>query len=117
MLLESLKKAVPFGDHILKILDFFVSRSTVLNSKFGQKVETCILYVNGYKNDKSIISFKKTEMYSFSGKFAHKKSDLYDTASRRNLTVFFALLNRIERFQRLFTYEKRIYICWGVRYQ
>ena len=33
-----LKKAVRFGDHFLKILEFFVSRSDVLNSKFGQKV-------------------------------------------------------------------------------
>ena len=32
-----LKKAVRFGGQFLKILDFFVSRSDVLNSKFGQK--------------------------------------------------------------------------------
>ena len=32
-----LKKAVRFGDHFLKILEFFVSRSDVLNSKFGQE--------------------------------------------------------------------------------
>ena len=45
-----LKKAVCFGDHFLKILKFFVSLSDVLNSKSLRKVETCILYVNGYKN-------------------------------------------------------------------
>ena len=33
-----LKKAVRFEDHFLKILEFFVSRSDVLNSKFGPKV-------------------------------------------------------------------------------
>ena len=33
-----LKKVVHFGDLFLKILELFVSRSGVLNSKFGQKV-------------------------------------------------------------------------------
>ena len=117
MLLQIWRKLFVLETTFLKFWNFLSPVVTPLIQNSARKVEICILYVNGYKNDKSIISFKKTEMYSFSGKFAHKKSDLYDTASRRNLTVFFALLNRIERFQRLFTYEKRIYICWGVRYQ
>ena len=33
-----LKKAVRFGDHVFKILEFFVSHSDVLNSKFGKLV-------------------------------------------------------------------------------
>ena len=32
-----LKKAVRFGYHVFKILEYFVSRSDVLNSKFGEK--------------------------------------------------------------------------------
>ena len=33
----NLKKVVRFGENFLKILEFFVSRSDALNSKFGQK--------------------------------------------------------------------------------
>ena len=32
-----LKKAIRFEDPFLKILEFFVSRSDIVNSKFGQK--------------------------------------------------------------------------------
>ena len=32
-----LNKAVRFGYHVFKILEFFVSHSDVVNSKFGQK--------------------------------------------------------------------------------
>ena len=33
----NLKKVVCFGEHFLKILEFLVSHSDALNSKFGQK--------------------------------------------------------------------------------
>ena len=48
-----LKKAVPFGDHFLKIFEFFVSRSDVLNSNSVRNFETHILHVNSYKKDRS----------------------------------------------------------------
>ena len=49
----NLKKAVCFGDYFLKILEFLSLVVTSLSQNFVRKVQTLILFVNGYKKDTS----------------------------------------------------------------
>ena len=49
----NLKKAVHFGDCFLKILEFLSLVVTSLSQNSVKKVQTCILFVNGYKKDTS----------------------------------------------------------------
>ena len=49
----NLKKAVCFGDYFLKILEFLSLVVTSLSQNLVRKVQTCILFVSGYKKDTS----------------------------------------------------------------
>ena len=47
--IRNLKKAIPFGDYFFKILKFLSLVVTSLSQNSVRKIQTCILFVNGYK--------------------------------------------------------------------